>query len=50
MKKLVKCIPVVGQAYGLIDTVKVVSNITNPIEAAVTAGEMLIEDCLSHLR
>ena len=46
MGKLIKFIPVVGQAYGLIDTVKVVSNITDPIQAAVTAGEMLIEDCL----
>jgi len=46
MGKLIKFVPVVGQAYGLIDTVKVVSNITDPIQAAVTAVEMLIEDCL----
>ena len=46
MGKLIKLVPVVGQAYGLIDTVKVVSNITDPIEAVVTAGEMIIEDCL----
>ena len=46
MTKLIKFVPVVGQAYGLIDTVKVVSNITDPIQAAVTTGEMLFEDCL----
>ena len=36
MGKLIKMIPVVGQVYGLIDTVKVVSNITDPIQAAIT--------------
>ena len=46
MGKLIKFVPVVGQAYGLIDTVKVVSNITDPIQAVVTAGEMILEDCL----
>ena len=44
--KIIKNIPVVGQAYGIIDTVKKVSNITDPVQAAVTAGEMIIEDCL----
>ena len=46
MVKIVKYIPIVGQAYGLVETVKVVSNITDPIQAVMTAGEM--EDCLSH--
>ena len=44
--KIIKNIPVVGQAYGIIDTVKTVSNITDPVQAAITAGEMIIEDCL----
>ena len=45
MKKIIKYVPVVGQAYGLVDTVKTVSNITDPVQAAITAGEMIIEDC-----
>ena len=31
MAKIVKYIPVVGQAYDLVETVKVVSNVTDPI-------------------
>ena len=46
MKKIMKNIPVVGQAYGVVDTVKTVSSITDPVEAAIKAGEMIIEDCL----
>ena len=46
MKKIMKNIPVVGQAYGIVDTVKTVSNITDPVQAAITAEEIIIEDCL----
>lgn len=48
MAKILKYIPVVEQAYGIVETVKVVSNITDPIQAVMTAGEMIVEDCLSH--
>jgi len=48
MAKILKYIPVVGQAYGIVETVKVVSNITDPIQAVMTAGEMIVEDCLFH--
>ena len=44
--KSLKNIPVVGQAHDITDTVKKVSNITDLVQAAVTAVEMIIEDCL----
>ena len=46
IKRLAKNVPVVGQAYGIIETVKKVSTVTDPVEALVLAGEMIVEDCL----
>lgn len=46
IKKIIKSVPILGQAYGIVDTVKVVSNITDPIQAVTTAGQMIVEDCL----
>ena len=46
IKKIIKSVPIVGQAYGIVDTVKVIANITDPIQAVTTAGQMIVEDCL----
>ena len=43
MAKIIKYILIVGQAYGLVETVNVVSNITDPIQVVITAREMLTD-------